>query len=122
MFKYFVFAAVALGVFDFTAHDAISAEQSGTTIAVDRVRQNDQIPVQTVAWRRWRYTQPVATSTVPCTPKPSSTQGKPDKVSTMNYPPMESSTPVTQYVNQQQSSGSRWYPFYGYRRPSYLDQ
>jgi hypothetical protein len=53
-------------------------------------------------------------------------QGSGPQVVTSYYPPMEGTVvappPTIQYVSPPQCGGSRFYPFYGYRRPAYLDQ
>jgi hypothetical protein len=45
------------------------------------------------------------------------------QVSTAYYPPAQDTTVVpAQPVSPRQYNSTRWYPFYGNRRPSYLDQ
>jgi hypothetical protein len=44
------------------------------------------------------------------------------QVSTAYYPPAENATPAVQAVSPQRNGQTQWYPFYGYRRPSYLDR
>jgi hypothetical protein len=44
------------------------------------------------------------------------------QVSTANYPPAEDTAVPVQPTSLRQYSSTRWYPFYGNHRPSYLDQ
>ena len=44
------------------------------------------------------------------------------QVSTAYYPPTQDTVVPAQTTGPRQYSGSRWYPFYGNRRPSYLDR
>lgn len=44
------------------------------------------------------------------------------QVSTAYYPPAEDTAFPAQSVSPRNCNSARWYPFYGNRRPSYLDQ
>jgi hypothetical protein len=56
--------------------------------------------------------QPCVVSTQPATPQ----------VSTAYYPPAQNTAAPSQPVSPRGYNATRWYPFYGYNRPSYLDQ
>lgn len=56
--------------------------------------------------------QPCVVSTQPAAPQ----------VSTAYYPPAQDTAVPAQAASPRQYSAARWYPFYGYHRPSYLDR
>jgi hypothetical protein len=52
----------------------------------------------------------------------ASVQPSAPQVSTAYYPPSEDTAVTPQTTSPRQYNGARWYPFYGNRRPSYLDR
>lgn len=55
-------------------------------------------------------------------PCPVSAQPSSPQVYTANYPPAQDTAVPAQSTSPRQYNSARWYPFYGYQRPGYLDR
>ncbi len=106
MNKSLVFAVVALGVFG----TALAAEAAGW-LPFYGYRTPNYL-AQPCVYPTYQYVVPV--------------QGAGPQVVTSYYPPAEAAViapqPAVQYVSPPQYNCGQFYPFYGYRRPAYLDQ
>jgi hypothetical protein len=71
------------------------------------------------------YRQPAyLTQRTAVTVQPAAVAAQPNgaQVYTANYPPAETTVAPSAGSYRQPSTSAEWYPFYGHRRPAYLDQ
>ncbi len=108
MIKLFAAALAAFSIFTVAAQTSFADNTSGA---------------------RWYpfygYRQPAyLTQRTAVTVHPAAGAAQPNgaQVYTANYPPSETATAPLAGNYRQPSASAKWYPFYGYRRPAYLDQ